>query len=267
MPEYLPKPTPPNGWDPMDRVVDAARITGEPSPGRRPTVIRAMLTAYRLDFSPGERFAYSYLGTCILSRVIEKVSGQAYEKYVLEQALRPAGMDRSRLGRSSLQDRAPGEVRYYDNGVTATSVFPAGPRVVPRPYGGFYLEAMDSRGVSSGLWQVFQTVTNWPAHDLYPDWALQCSRPRLAPAMAVTKRHTRTAHWLATPSRQRSAGRQLQAEYYLCSPPAWRRRPPEPSSGRRSSFFVVPDLPAGDHEVRLVVEGQISRAGALLPVR
>jgi CubicO group peptidase (beta-lactamase class C family) len=46
-------------------------------------IITYMLTQ-KLDFNPGERYAYSNFGYCILGRVIEKVSGKRYEDYVRE---------------------------------------------------------------------------------------------------------------------------------------------------------------------------------------
>lgn len=62
--------------------------------------------------------------------------------------LEPAGIDRMRLGRSLPSGRHPGEVRYYDyEGAPLTdSVFPDVPGLVPWPYGGFHLEAMDAHG-------------------------------------------------------------------------------------------------------------------------
>ena len=98
-----------------------------------------------LDFSPGARYAYSNSGYAVLGRIIEQASGQPYGACVADQVLRPMGVTRMRLGRSLLQDRAPGEVRYYDGGGATTSVFPSGGKA-PWPYGGFHLEAMDAHG-------------------------------------------------------------------------------------------------------------------------
>jgi CubicO group peptidase (beta-lactamase class C family) len=42
-----------------------------------------------LDFAPGQRYAYSNLGYLVLGRLIEAVSGQAYETYVKSKVLAP----------------------------------------------------------------------------------------------------------------------------------------------------------------------------------
>ena len=91
-------------------------------------VIRYMLSR-PLDFDPGTRYAYSNFGYCVLGRLIEKLSGVAYEKFVQEKVLAPAGIKRMRLGASLDGKQAPGEVRYYTrSNEMADNVFPDGPR-------------------------------------------------------------------------------------------------------------------------------------------
>jgi CubicO group peptidase (beta-lactamase class C family) len=46
-----------------------------------------------LQFTPGEEFSYSNAGYSLLAAVIEKVSGQDYEKFLNEQLFKPAGMN------------------------------------------------------------------------------------------------------------------------------------------------------------------------------
>jgi CubicO group peptidase (beta-lactamase class C family) len=134
-------------FDPMFIPQRAAQAVGGKAPASCETVIRYMLKQ-PLDFDPGSRAAYSNFGYCVLGRVIEKVTGQSYEADVREEVLAPAGITRMRIGHSLLKDRAPGEVRYYDvTGATKVpTVFPAHAGLEPRPYGGFFLEAMDSHG-------------------------------------------------------------------------------------------------------------------------
>ena len=56
---------------------------------------------------PGEVFAYSNFGYCLLGRVIEQVSGKSYEDFVRESVLEPCGAQGMSVGRG---DR---EVIYY----------------------------------------------------------------------------------------------------------------------------------------------------------
>jgi D-alanyl-D-alanine carboxypeptidase len=49
----------------------------------------------KLDFEPGTRWSYSNTGYIILGRVIEKVVGQPFEKFLSERVLKPVGMEHS----------------------------------------------------------------------------------------------------------------------------------------------------------------------------
>jgi N-acyl-D-amino-acid deacylase len=110
-------------------------------------IIRYML-GRPLDFDPGTRFAYSNFGYCVLGRVIEALTGKKYEDAVREMVLRPAGINRMKLGKTRLADRAEGEVAYHvpDTDRRCKSVFPEEKQLVAEPYGDFYLEALDSHG-------------------------------------------------------------------------------------------------------------------------
>ena len=142
------------GWD-RDRSFDpmfaSARIAsglGTPQPAEPAHIIRYMLRQ-PLEHDPGSRFAYSNFGFCLLGRVIERASGGAYEKYVQEEVLAPLGIKRMRIGRTLPEQRAPGEVSYYDDFSGPAVVGRIGSHV-PAPYGTFYLEAMDSHGAWIG---------------------------------------------------------------------------------------------------------------------
>lgn len=137
-------------YDPMFRCRQIARSRGVESPPGPWDVIRYM-AGQRLDFDPGTRYAYSNFGYCVLGRLIEKVTGKAYEAYVREALLKRIGAGRMRIGASLIGGRLAGEVRYYTSdsrvvpGVFGTEGRRGGPRV-PQVYGGFYLEAMDAHG-------------------------------------------------------------------------------------------------------------------------
>lgn len=139
------------GWDrdlSFDAMFQSVRFAEEQetsSPADAATVIKAML-GQPLDFPPGERYAYSNFGYCLLGRVIEKLSGQTYEGYVRTQVLAPLGITAMRPGRTLLQNRAQNEVRYY-HPERGASVFAQNLGAqVPSPYGAWALEAMDSHG-------------------------------------------------------------------------------------------------------------------------
>jgi N-acyl-D-amino-acid deacylase len=154
------------GWDrsksfePMFRPIIIARTLKVPPPAGPESVISYMF-GRDLDFAPGERYAYSNLGYCILGRIIEKLGGKPYEEYVREHVLKPVGAEATRLGRTLPQFRADGEVKYYEpNNPTGRAVVLDGDGAeegdaenarewapyVPLPYGTWYLEAMDSHG-------------------------------------------------------------------------------------------------------------------------
>ena len=132
-------------FDAMFRSVTFAEKSGAEPPADQQAVSHAMLTQ-PLDFAPGERYAYSNFGYCLLGRVIEKLTGQSYETYVQRNVLEPIGVTSMRLGTTRLEHRAENEVRYYHPG-TGESVFQSDLKQrVPHPYGAWNLEAMDSHG-------------------------------------------------------------------------------------------------------------------------
>ncbi len=132
-------------FDAMFRSVDFARSLGSDPPADPDTIIRVML-GKQLDFDPGDRYAYSNYGYCLLGRVIEKLSGKRYEEYVKTNVLAPIGITSMRIGATRLAGRAEGEVRYYDPN-SGASVFASDlGSDVPQPYGAWNLEAMDSHG-------------------------------------------------------------------------------------------------------------------------
>lgn len=132
-------------FDGMFQSIRFARALGTPSPAGHNEIIRAML-GLPLDFTPGERFAYSNYGYCLLGRVIERLTGEPYDEYVRKHVLAPVGVTDMVIGATHLEGRKKHEVRYYDPNVTR-SVYAANLHErVPPPYGAWYLESMDSHG-------------------------------------------------------------------------------------------------------------------------
>ena len=153
-------------FDPMFRPLEIARTLKTKPPAGPRDVIHYMLR-FPLDFDPGTKYAYSNFGYCLLGRVIEKVSGMGYEDYVQRDVLAPLGIRRMHLGYTLLPERRPEEVHYYAKGKLVPAVL--GPDIgkpVPWPYGGWYLEAMDSHGAwiaSAGDLVRFAAAFNEPA--------------------------------------------------------------------------------------------------------
>jgi CubicO group peptidase (beta-lactamase class C family) len=79
-------------------------------------IIADLVNNRSLASAPGSAFSYFNAGYCILGRVIEKITGQSYETWVTERILRPVGIGNMRLGGSTLAERLPQEVKYYQPG-------------------------------------------------------------------------------------------------------------------------------------------------------
>ena len=141
------------GWDrketidPLFHAIDIASVLGKPPPATQDDVIRFMM-GWKLDFEPGERYVYSNLGYCLLGRVIEQVTGHRYGDHMVNEFLKPLGIESMRLGKTLLRDRAENEVKYYPKGdllgiaVTGDAI---GAKV-SWPYGAWSIESFDSLG-------------------------------------------------------------------------------------------------------------------------
>lgn len=171
------------GWDrdisgdPMFNAYQIAKTMGVSSPSSEETVINYVLSQKKLDFSPGTNYKYSNFGYCILGRVIEKVTGSSYEKYINDNILIPLGMINTQLGFNLKSKQLANEVTYYDfpGASLAYSIYDNITRV-PWPYGGFNLEFMDSHGgwVSS-CEDLLKFVCAFDRFDTRPDFLSKSS--------------------------------------------------------------------------------------------
>jgi len=76
-------------------------------------LITWVLANQKADHPPGEKYAYSNFGFCVLGRVIEKVTGERYQGFVQSQILAHCGISDMRIAGNAREQRAPGEVTYY----------------------------------------------------------------------------------------------------------------------------------------------------------
>jgi len=66
-----------------------------------------------LSYPPGQHWAYSNFGYCVLGRVIEQITGQSYADYVQANVLAPCGISGMGIAANSMKHRASNEVIYY----------------------------------------------------------------------------------------------------------------------------------------------------------
>jgi CubicO group peptidase (beta-lactamase class C family) len=88
---------------------------------KNPQMSQAELIAWTLrtrplDHPPGENYAYSNFGFCVLGRVIEKITRQPYANYVRAAVFTPCGITDMAIAGNTLAARRPGEVKYYGQG-------------------------------------------------------------------------------------------------------------------------------------------------------
>jgi CubicO group peptidase (beta-lactamase class C family) len=104
-----------------------------------------------LDHPPGQNYAYSNFGYCVLGRVIEKITRQPYADYARDAVLKRCGVTDMTIAGNTLAQRQAGEVKYYSQ---------AG-----NPYG-MNVTRMDSHGgwiaTPTDLVQFFMHVDGFP---------------------------------------------------------------------------------------------------------
>lgn len=66
-----------------------------------------------LDRPPGQHYAYSNFGYCLLGRVIEKLTGQRYAEHVRAEVLGRCGVTDMTIAGNTRDQRQAGEVAYY----------------------------------------------------------------------------------------------------------------------------------------------------------
>ena len=84
---------------------------------KNPQMQHAELIAWTLanqkqTHKPGEHFAYSNFGYCVLGRVLEKVLKLPYETLISQQVLSPCEITSMQIGGNTLAERRPQEVTY-----------------------------------------------------------------------------------------------------------------------------------------------------------
>ncbi len=94
--------------DPNDIMFDDNSLTHS-------DLIAKVLDERSLTYSPGTQYEYSNFGYSLLGRIIEKVSGMAYEDYVKEMILAPMNITGMNISGNTKTDAYVNEVTYYSN--------------------------------------------------------------------------------------------------------------------------------------------------------
>lgn len=134
--------------DPMFTTRDIMHIYRLKEAPDHETLTRLMLTR-PLGYQPGKSRQYNNFGYMLLGMIIEKVTGQDYEKWINKEILEPADCRDMHLAFTYYKDKYPNEVRYYmqDNDPLVPEFNNSGDSVV-RCYGG-----SDVRGLGgAGAW-------------------------------------------------------------------------------------------------------------------
>jgi CubicO group peptidase (beta-lactamase class C family) len=110
----------------------------------RPTTVDATVATLRdrqLDFGPGEQMSYSNSGYLVLGSIIEKVSGQSYEKFLADNFFTPLGMKDSGYDSNTalIKHRASGYNRTPSGLLNATYIHMS----VPHAAGALYSTTED----------------------------------------------------------------------------------------------------------------------------
>ena len=110
------------------------------------TLVKCMLKK-RLRYMPGTSQEYSNFGYLLLSMIIEKVTGESYEKWMQDNVLDKAGCVDMHIGGTYFADRRAGEAKYYppDNEPEVEEYNNSG-RMVQRCYGGSDLHGLSGAG-------------------------------------------------------------------------------------------------------------------------
>ncbi|MCI5990090.1 MAG: serine hydrolase domain-containing protein [Candidatus Cryptobacteroides sp.] len=134
------------GGDPMFSTRSIMLQNHLDTPPDRTTLLRTQLKR-RLRFQPGTSQYYSNFGYLLLSLIVEEVSGEDYDTFMQENVLKPAGCHGMRIAGNYLEDRYPGEVKYYNGADTLlVEEYNNSGRLVDRCYGGNDIHSLSGAG-------------------------------------------------------------------------------------------------------------------------
>lgn len=131
--------------DPMFNTVEIKRLKQLDHAPSNDELIKIVMSR-KLGFEPGMGRKYSNFGYMLLSKVIEKVTGESYWDYVRTNILAPAGAYNMRPAHNYYEERQPDEVKYYSPDTTLVEDINNNGKMVNRCYGGANINALLGAG-------------------------------------------------------------------------------------------------------------------------
>ena len=159
-----------------------------------------------MPYRPGTRFNYSNFGYCLLGRVLEEVTGDDYEDWVIDNILAPNGIEDMSLAGNFLEDRKRNEVKYYDKSVDNQQLsFDGSGKMAYKPYGADNIEILGPAGgwlaTASDLMRFMVMVDGYS--ERYPDMLSKKSIDQMVKGVGGINRPlgwrtTKGEHWWRT---------------------------------------------------------------------
>ena len=159
-----------------------------------------------LPYRPGTRFNYSNFGYCLLGRVIEEVTGDDYEDWVIEEILAPHGIENMSIAGNFLDDRKRNEVKYYDRSADNQQLsFDGSGEMAYKPYGADDIEMLGPAGgwlaTATDLMRLLVMVDGY--NDRYADMLTSTSIDQMVNGVGGVNRPlgwrtTKGGHWWRT---------------------------------------------------------------------
>jgi CubicO group peptidase (beta-lactamase class C family) len=134
----------PDGFDPMFEHELIAKALKRTPPLKAQDFVDYM-AGQPLQFQPGEKYAYSNFGYCLLGRVAEKATGMTYIEALRKEICQPLGATDIELARTRPEDRNSREPVYRDGGTSPNALTSTG-ETVRAADGSYIAEALDSHG-------------------------------------------------------------------------------------------------------------------------
>lgn len=159
-----------------------------------------------LPYRPGTRFNYSNFGYCLLGRVIEEVTGDDYDEWIIDEILEPNGIENMSIAGNFLDDRQRNEVKYYDKSANNEQLsFEGSGEMVYKPYGADDIEMLGPAGgwlaTASDLMRLLVMVDGYS--NRYPDMLSKKTIDQMVKGVGGVNRPlgwrtTKGEHWWRT---------------------------------------------------------------------